>query len=41
MLKSLGWIAQTAVGAVLVATGAVVLVVATIQSAIDDYMDND
>lgn len=40
MLKSLGWIAQTTVGAVMMSVGAVALVVAMLQSAIDDYMDD-
>jgi hypothetical protein len=40
MFKSLGWVVQTSVGVVMVAVGAVSLVVASIQSAIDEYMDD-
>ncbi len=40
MFKSLGWIIQTSVGAAMIGIGAVGLVVAMLQSAIDDYMDD-
>ena len=40
MFKSLGWIVQTSVGVAMIAVGAVSLVVAVLQSAIDEYMDD-